>query len=383
MSSVTIVLLLDHRLPEIGDGVDYGIPGVLITKLTIGDLRVIEHLALVPSPGVNFIVGGNGAGKTSILEAIYLAGRGRTFRHASAGPMIRRGRQSTTVLVNFRGDADEAGRLLGLRRGRKEFECRLDGGDVRRRSTLAETLPVQWIGSQPQSFLERGPELRRRFFDMGLFHVEHDYLQIYAELSRTLKQRNAALKTGRPDAVTAWDTMFVQAALAMDARRQGFIAELMAATSDLINRWEQAFDISYRYRRGWRAECELAEELPRKLEFDLSHGFTSVGPQRAEVEILSEGASAEKTLSRGQQKMMVVALNLALIDLMRERQRQAPIVLIDDLAAELDMANQKRVLAELKKRSVQAFVTSIHDTSEQLMIPDEVVFHVEHGRIRA
>ena len=354
---------------------------VLITKLNIGDLRVIENLVLEPSAGVNFVVGGNGAGKTSILEAIYLAGRGRTFRHSSAGPMIRRGADSASVLVGLYDEADGSEKLLGLRRGRKEFQCRLDGGDVRRRSTLATTLPVQWIGSQPQLFLERGPELRRRFFDMGLFHVEHGYLNIYAELNRALKQRNAALKTGNDDAVSAWDRLFVRAAIAMDARRQPFIGQLMAGADAIIKRWQQGFDISYRYRRGWRVDSDLTEELQRKLAHDRVSGFTSVGPQRAEIEIVTDGALAEKTLSRGQQKMLVVALNLSLIDLIRAKKGTDPVVLIDDLAAELDLPNQQRVVHEARARSVQAFVTAIQEPDE-LLVDDDRVFHVEHGQLK-
>ena len=354
---------------------------MLIKRLVVADLRVIENLVLEPSPGVNFIVGGNGTGKTSLLEAIYLAGRGRTFRHVSAGPMIRRGAESTIVRVHLCGGLDESPRILGIRRGKRAFDCRLDGTDVRRRSTLAETLPVQWIGSQPQRFLEMGPDLRRRFFDMGLFHVEHGYLKTYSEFNRTLKQRNAALKNGDREGVIAWGPLFSKAATILDDQRRLFIDDLMQRATELAADWELGFDLSHRYHQGWRAESVLSAELTRKLDFDLGNGFTSVGPQRAEIEILAEGASAENTLSRGQQKMLVIALNLALIDLMRERRRIAPVVLIDDLAAELDRDNQERVLGEIARRGVQAFVTAIQLPGDRQPIPARV-FHVEHGELR-
>lgn len=354
---------------------------MLITKLSIADLRVIEQMVLEPSAGVNFIVGGNGAGKTSLLEAIYLAGRGRTFRHVSAGPMIRRGTEWTVVRVHLSEGGDDAARILGVRRGKRTFDCRLDNSDVRKRSTLAEALPVQWVGSQPQQFLERGPELRRRFFDMGLFHVEHDYLRTYAELNRTLKQRNAALKSGDRDGVTAWSPPFSKAAIALDEQRRGFIADLMEATTRLLRTWDLGFEITYRYRRGWRAESEISEELARKLDFDLANGFTSVGPQRAEIEVLSDGVVAEKTLSRGQQKMLVIALNLAMIDMMRERRRTAPVILVDDLGAELDLSNQRRILVAIAERGVQGFISAIQLPDYEKPIAARV-FHVEHGHLQ-
>ena len=127
----------------------------------------------------------------------------------------------------------------------------------------------------------------------------------------------------------------------------------------------------------------LNEELTRKLELDVANGFTSVGPQRAEIEVFTEGCAAEKTLSRGQQKMLVIALNFALIGLMQARHRQAPLVLVDDLAAELDLMNQERVLDGIAGDSVQAFVTSIRDPGKQPPTPAaRTVFHVEHGRLQ-
>lgn len=182
-----------------------------IRVLEITDLRVIERIRIEPAAGLNFIVGENGSGKTSLLEGIYLASRGRTFRHAEAGPMIRFGAEQTTVVAHLApdrvdGSADESGAILGVRRGKQSLLCRLNGSDVRKRSELAEALPVQWIGSQPQLLISMGPEVRRRFVDMGLFHVEPPYLRAYAEFQRTLQQRNAAIRQGSREQVSLWST---------------------------------------------------------------------------------------------------------------------------------------------------------------------------------
>lgn len=351
-----------------------------IDALEISDLRIIERLMLEPAAGLNMIQGGNGAGKTSILEAIYLAGRGRSFRHTSSGPMIRRGADATTVVLRLSDKMRHRAHRLGIRRGRKAFECRLDGDDVTKRSTLAETMPVQWLGSQPQQFLDRGPDVRRRFFDMGMFHVEQDYLSLYAEFSRTLKQRNAALKTGSPDTVLAWNKQFANAGEALHRRREDFVDSLLKAAAHQVTKWELDFDIEYRYRRGWSQDDSLDEELVRKLDLDLRMGFTSVGPHRAEVELLTadNAALAERTLSRGQQKMLVIALNLAVLDLIGESGRSLPVVLVDDLGAELDDGNRRKVLDAFDKRSVQVFITAISEKGP-LSERAQKVFHVEQG----
>jgi DNA replication and repair protein RecF len=158
---------------------------------------------------------------------------------------------------------------------------------------------------------------------------------------------------------------------------------LLTRTAEIIRQWDVGFDVDYRYRRGWGGgEDSLREQLERKTELDLRMGFTTIGPQRAELEVLSHGALAEKKLSRGQQKILVVALNLALMDLVIAKTGNAPVLLLDDLGAELDRHNRQRILSEIYRRECQAFVTMI---DSNLLEPpaDEAatMFHVKHGAL--
>lgn len=350
-----------------------------ISSLEITNLRVIEHLQISPGDRLNFIVGPNGAGKTSILEAIYLAGRGRTFRHTDAGPMIRQGSESATVFVELRDPLSGRTSKLGLRREKRRFSCRLDGQDVNRRSSLAEALPVQWIGSQPQSLLQMGPEVRRRFIDMGLFHVEHRYLAALTDFQRALRQRNAATREGSPPAVSVWDRTFAQTGETLTGYRESFIADLMTKVVALLARWQVGFVVGYRFRPGWSPDKPLQVQLAGKLDLDLRMGYSTIGPQRAEWELLADGVNAERKLSRGQQKVLVLALHLALWDMISERQSRTPVLLIDDLAAELDARNRAQMIFELEERPVQGFLTMIdpHVLRADRTLP--AVFHVKHG----
>jgi DNA replication and repair protein RecF len=349
-----------------------------IRSLKIENLRVLERLNLVPGTGLNFVVGDNGAGKTSLLEAIYLAGRGRTFRHADAGPMIRHGADSVVVVVEIMDGLSGRQSILGVRREKKGLTCRLDGQDVKRRSVLAEALPIQWIGSQPQLLLGLGPDIRRRFLDMGMFHVEHDYLQVFTNYQRNLRQRNAAIKQGDRQAVRIWDPQLGLAGELLNQSRTDFVDRLLERLSEIIASWKPGFSISYRYRPGWDDQRPLAQQLQKKIDTDLKLGYTTVGPHRAELCIIAGSGLAEKQLSRGQQKILVLALNLALLDLIADRLGRVPILLIDDLAAELDRNNRKRMIEELKQRGGQVFITKI-DESAITTIEDAKTFHVEHG----
>lgn len=335
-----------------------------------------------PCPGINFIVGDNGAGKTSVLEAIYLAGRGRSFRHAEAGPLIRKNSEEARVVLRIKEENDSKESLLGVARTRSSLRCRLDGQDVVKRSILAEALPVQFIGSQPQLFLGLGPDVRRRFVDMGVFHVEHAYLPVIGEFQKTLKQRNAALRTGDREAVRVWDEPFCRIAEKVNASRSVFIEQLMGKAQASFAKWDVGYTLSYRYRQGWTVGTELITELRSKIDSDLKMRFTHVGPQRAELLLSADGDIAEKKLSRGQQKVLVLALNLALIDLVTETRGYSPILLVDDLAAELDGRHRQMMIDELENRRAQVFLTKIESKSLPKPEKPSLTFHVEHGALK-
>ena len=145
--------------------------------------------------------------------------------------------------------------------------------------------------------------------------------------------------------------------------------------------WDPDFSLDYRYKRGWNQEKPLDQELAEKIEVDLRLGYTSRGPHRAELELFADGGSAEKKLSRGQQKLLVLALNLALIDLMSAHKRRSPVLLIDDLAAELDPGNRQRIMSELERRGGQVFLTKIEEGSLKVKSTEAKTFHVEHGEL--
>lgn len=347
-----------------------------IESLSISDFRILAQIELQPVPGLNIIWGDNGAGKTSILEAIFLAARGRSFRHREAGPFIRAGCKQARVVIRT---LDEAGRhhILGIERGLREQRVRYDGANLMRRSEQVRALPVQLLTPNSHALIEGPPELRRRYLDLGLFHVEHDYHRNYGDYQRALRQRNAALRS-QPGLARSWDPTLSAQAVLLNTAREEYVEKLAHAAMDVLSRIAPALSVSLDYRPGWDTGEDLVDQLAARWETDYRQGFTGIGPHRADILIRAQQTDAAKRLSRGQQKLVVLALMFAQVSIHQAVLHSSPILLLDDLPAELDRGHRECVAIELEKSGCQTFITTV-DRDSLPEGKDWRVFHVEQG----
>ena len=353
---------------------------VRIEQLNISNLRIIEAMYLEPGPGINLVTGYNGAGKTTILEAIHLLGNGRSFRHPEAGPLLREGADSALVTGKLVEDGGSSVKL-GVQRKKKEFIARKGGEAIHRRSELLRQLPLQLLLPVSHEIVEKGPELRRRFLDQGLFHVEQSYHRLVVEYGRTLKQRNAALRTGDVSLVRSFNPLLASIGEQINALRGSFVEVLEKELAELLVRLEaQEQKVSLEFIQGWAQGKPLLEILERNESADIKHGFTAVGPHRADIRFRVNGkAAASKVLSRGQQKLLVYGLVLGYLEMARKAEQEVPVLLIDDLDAEFDARRIDAVLDQLEDFGLQTLITTLK--GNDLKREGYGVFHVEQGRL--
>ena len=346
-----------------------------LLALEVEGLRCLAKSRLELHPHVNLITGANGAGKTSLLEAIYLLGRGRSFRTRLTERLIAHGSRSLHVF----GQTDDPNYpALGFGFDRREgLRARVAGRDAKSLAELSVAFPVQVVDPGIHRLVEEGPAYRRRWLDWGVFHVEPGFVAAWSDYARTLKQRNAALKL-RADP-TPWEPELVRlGALLAEAR-----SRTMAALEPI---WRQtlagllAEPVSLGLYRGWGQERELAEVLADTRERDLERGSTMFGAHRFDVPLRINGHSAREVLSRGQQKLLGAAMALAMARLVGSENRRPPTLLLDDPAAELDREHTDALLAEIRKMRGQLVVTALQPGQAQFGSPDRA-FHVEHGRV--
>jgi DNA replication and repair protein RecF len=352
-----------------------------LDRLGIEDFRCIEQADLALDRRCNLISGENASGKTSLLEAIFVLGRGRSFRTARAETLIRAGRTAFQLLARI--GADGASRPLGLRFGPEGIEARHAGKAVQGLAELATILPAQAIDPEVHRLIEGGPTERRRFLDWGVFHVEPRFVEHWRRYQRALRQRNAALRSGAAPAVSrAWDPELVEAGELVAesrARYAGSLARHVSATAERLLGQPLEIHLS----QGWSADRPFAELLESSWVRDRERGLTHVGPHRADLVVRFGGAPARDRISRGQQKLAASALLLGQLRCDAELGSGLAALLVDDPAAELDSGNLERLLHEVVSLPSQLFVTALDPRNPALKaLPEGHRFHAEHGSVR-
>jgi len=340
---------------------------VTLHRLQVTDFRCLQSADMELDPRFTLVSGPNASGKTSLLEAIYVLGRGRSFRTRRLEHLIRSGRSSFVVF----GEVDIPSRrvALGVEGSAAGMRARLGGAPVASLAELATVLPVQIIDPEVHRLIEEGPSRRRRFLDWGVFHVEPSFVRSWQQYQQTLKQRNAALKSHQPREVTSvWDADLVRYGEHLSAARSRYVDLLAAHAADLARNL-LGMELTLGYRSGWTRGLSLSEALRQSWVHDQEAGATQVGPQRAELSIRLEGMPVKDRISRGQQKLLAAALLMAQVKLFPPDAPVQPSLLLDDPAAELDSERLASLIREISRQSVQLIVTTLHGEFAALGTP--------------
>ena len=352
-----------------------------LTLLEVLQVRNLARVSIRPDSRVNLFYGDNASGKTSLLEAIFLLSQGRSFRTRHLNNVTQSGKERFRLYAELESDTTHSTRI-GLERRVTNTELRIDQQEVRQLSSLARRLPLLIMHPESHRLIEQGPSQRRKFLDWGMFHVEPNFHSSWKEYHRVLKQRNAALRrASRESEIEVWNKPLAEQAETITLQRQRYLEQLQPILQDFAGKLF-SIDVALEYQTGWNRERSLPEALQRNLPGDRERGFTSSGPHRAELRMTCEGIPVQEKLSRGQKKLLVCAMLLAQSAHLRESTGKTPVILVDDLAAELDQAHRDRLLCLLQDTGAQIFITSTGKDLVPLRGWESYkVFHVEHGQV--
>lgn len=344
-----------------------------VKRLELTNFRCHKKTVLqARKSGLIILEGKNGSGKTSVLEAIFFALRGRSFRTRCPVDLIHYGSSEARILLTLQSDRQH---FIGASVEKRKKVQHLDGSPVNKISEIASRFPVAYLGSKSYELVESSPGIRRRFLDWGVFHVKPQYLSLWRLWRRAHRHRNVYLRSGRiNDEVEAWSIEVSKYGEQVSRAREEYVKLLNDELSKLSD-WQNLFrGAKLVFRRGWSDEQTLYEAIKRNRAREVKSQRSVVGPQYDDWSLdLMDGKTSG--LSQGQQKIACFWLWHVQCRILTAI-GNPPLLLVDDLSADLDLNAQQEAVDALTNVVDQSWFTTL-GAGYLIKVPDTETFHVE------
>jgi DNA replication and repair protein RecF len=337
---------------------------MILTSLHLQSFRCFTDTKFTFHPAFNFISGQNGVGKTALLEAISLLSVGRSFRSREIQPLIHAHQDEMVLFANLQ-DAH----TLSIQKSRlSPTQIKINTQACFRTSELTAFLPSQIIYQDLFQIIDAGPAVRRQCLDWGMFHVKQNYHEYLKQYHQALKQRNALLKKrANASQFSHWNQTLSELAAWIDEARSAYFNLLYPAFKKILAQLG-TFDCELEYYNGWdKNGKQLTEVLESHYVADIQRQYTQFGIHHADLAITTETKKAKLYLSRGQQKILLLALKVAQAQLLSK-----PLIYIwDDVCSELDEAHLERLSKLLKTIPGQFFISGVNVSQTSLFQRNE------------
>ena len=352
-----------------------------LSKLWVQHLRLFSNLEIDLSPAINVFVGDNGAGKTSVLEAIDILSRGKSFRTSNISEVVEHNKKELIISAEIEGAVNQSTHL-GIAKNGLDTQLRVNKKNVSKWSELTQYLPLLAFHPESYRLITDGPSQRRKYMDWGLFHVEPHFKEVWKNYSRALKQRNVCLKQQQLEEASSWHQALVKNGEELDRLRNSYFLEIEPIVQLIAPKLGLNDAIVLDYKPGWDRQTSLLSLLENELANGKIPFSTQCGPHRADIALGWKGSSFAKSSSRGQQKILAITLKLAQAEHLFTQYNRSSIYLIDELPAELDQARCQKVLGLLASLGNQILITSIAREPIKKFTSQEINwFHVERGQV--
>jgi DNA replication and repair protein RecF len=362
---------------------------MLLNTININFFRNIKQSEISFDSRFNIFYGKNGQGKTNYLEAIFFLGTLKSFRHARQKDMLAW--NENTAYLKCSVTDNELQHDLSLSFENSSKILKVDGKTSARMIDYCHLLSVVAFSPEEMTMINGSPDQRRRYLDRAVFCNDPGYLKVYHDYYRVLKQRNQLLKLRNYSGIEAWTDQLVSTGARLVLERSSYIRELAEPFSDYhknISGSDEEASLCYHNPSfdscfslsGIRDEFIRALNVSSRIERD--RGTTVVGPHRDDLEFFLNDRPIREHGSQGQQKSFVMALKMAEIDHLNKTSGRLPVLLLDDMTAELDSNRIRHLLDFLISKNIQVFITTTDPASVPLSDSTRrASFLVEEGRI--
>lgn len=366
---------------------------MFLQHLELQDFRNYAELTVDFTANKVILLGNNAQGKTNLLEAIGLLATGKSPTAHKDADLVRWGASQAIIRSEVKRELAEH-RIDMLLRSSGRRAVRIDGLPQKRLADLFGKVLAVIFRSEDLQLVKGSPSERREYLDTMLVQLTSAHYTQLHDFGRVVTQRNSLLRAigegqARPDQLEGWNEQLIHLALQIWRRRLA----LVAALRPLVAHWhgriaegKEALTLAYlpsiplgENPAEW--EAIMRTELEAQQRREIGRGMTLIGPHRDDMELLINDRPARAFGSQGQQRTVVLALKLAELDYVRETAGEAPVLLLDDVLAELDVRRQNALLASIGD-NVQTFVTSTHlNDFSAAWLEQAAIYQVETGRL--
>ncbi|CEJ44687.1 DNA replication/repair protein RecF [Umezakia ovalisporum] len=350
------------------------------------------------------LLGNNAQGKSNLLEAVELLATLRSHRLGRDRDFIQSGKDVAQIHALLEGQNGISEAALTLRRNHRRSVA-INGASVRRQMDFLGLLNAVQFSSLDLDLVRGSPEHRRHWLDTLLIQLEPIYAHILQQYNQVLRQRNADFKKTansavstvqaknrlRPNSTLAiWDAQLVTTGTKVMRRRARALqrlAPLATAWHSSISGSKEILQINYLPNVSWadndpeQIHAAFFTQIHQRAAAELYRGTTLVGPHRDEIELMINQTPVRQYGSQGQQRTLVLALKLAELQLIEQVVQEPPLLLLDDVLAELDPFRQNQLLDAIQDR-FQTLITTTHLSSfDAQWLNSSQILYVKSGQI--
>jgi DNA replication and repair protein RecF len=379
-----------------------------LMTLQVRNFRNIDRLDLVCGPRLNILVGNNGQGKTNILESIYVLGQLRSFRGVGRAELTRWGTEVVSLQGTVEHPVHSSKLTLGLSWNGQRRVLKVQGREIQRAIDYLGHLSTLVFAADSIQVIKGSPEGRRRLLDRALVSLQPTYLSLLQRQQMILKQRNRLLKGPKIDRANleVWNTKFAEVGAEVIRARGRYLQRLNHQLGRLSAlKLGSPTALQLRYQPGLGAGAadkevptngadDIAETVQRLLEGitrverdELRARMSLIGPQRDDVNFSLEGRELKSYGSQGEQRLAVLLLLIGMLEDLEAELGAPPVVLLDDMVAELDRRRRGLLWEFLQSIQAQVFISGTELTAELealcAAVPETQVWRVDAGTVVA
>lgn len=355
-----------------------------IESLELKNYRNYQNLQLDFDKGTNIFYGDNAQGKTNILESVYMCGTTKSHRGSKDKEIIRFGEEESHIRMMIRKDELSYKIDMHLRKNKAKGVA-INGLPIKKARELFGIVNLVFFSPEDLNIIKNGPGERRRFMDLELCQLDQIYLTDLAGYNHIVNQRNRLLKDlymnpSLKETLDIWDMQMLQYGTKIINKRKDFVRDLNQVIQDIHHNLTGGIEhLEVVYEPSTEAE-DFENVLKKNRERDIRMKMTSAGPHRDDLSFVVNGIDIRKYGSQGQQRTAALSLKLSEIYLVKEKIKDTPILLLDDVLSELDSNRQTYLLDSIHDIQTLITCTGLDDfVSHQFHI--NKVFKVVKGTV--